>query len=194
MAETPDSASAVAEPGQPDAPATGRFSILGKLKILLLLAVVIVVECLAAYWYLPSAAQTAALAGATVPPPANKAAKGTDTKSADDNETPEQAEVDLGEFCVTAFQATSNSTLRIDFHLFGTIKAENQKEFAKLLEESKHRLREQILVTVRAAEVTDLTDAGLGLMKRKILDRANHTLGKPLLQSVVVSDFSFVEQ
>jgi hypothetical protein len=49
-------------------------------------------------------------------------------------------------------------------------------------------------VIVRGAEITDLTDAGLGLMKRKILDRANRTLGKPLLQTVVVSDFSFIEQ
>jgi len=27
-----------------------------------------------------------------------------------------------------------------------------------------------------------------------LLDRANHTLGKPLLETVVVSDFSFIEQ
>ena len=103
-------------------------------------------------------------------------------------------EVDLGEYCVTAFQSTSNTTLRIDFRLYGTVKGDNQKEFVKLMEENKHRFREQVLVTVRMRNVTDLTDAGLGLMKRKILERANRTLGKPLLQSVVVSDFSFVEQ
>ena len=62
------------------------------------------------------------------------------------------------------------------------------------MEENKHRFREQVLVTVRAADLTELTDAGLGLMKRKILERANHTLGKPLLETVVVSDFSFIEQ
>ena len=84
--------------------------------------------------------------------------------------------------------------MRIDFHLFGTVKTENQKDFLKLMEENKHRFREQVLVTVRGAEITDLTDAGLGLMKRKLLDRANHTLGKPVLQTVVISDFSFIEQ
>ena len=152
-------------------------------------------ECLAAYFYLPSAKQTAAMAGATLPElPDAKARKSADAKPSADNEPAEQAEVDLGEFCVTAFQATSNTTLRIDFHLFGTVKAENQKEFLHLMEENKHRFREQVLVTVRSADITDLTDAGLGLMKRKILDRANRTLGKPLLQAVVVSDFSFVEQ
>ena len=119
------------------------------------------------------------------------AAKPGDEK---EKEVADEMEVDLGEYSVTAFQSTSNTTLRIDFRLYGTVKGDNQKEFAKLMEENKHRFREQVLVTVRSANVSDLTDAGLGLMKRKILERANRTLGKPLLQSVVVSDFSFVEQ
>ena len=115
-------------------------------------------------------------------------------KAAEEHAAPDEIEVDLGEFCVTAFQSVSNTTLRIDFHLFGTVKTEAQKDFLKLMEENKHRFREQVLVTVRGAEITDLTDAGLGLMKRKLLDRANHTLGKPVLQTVVISDFSFIEQ
>ena len=167
---------------------------MAKLKVLALVAVVIVLECLAAYLYLPSATQTAALAGAAAQPPADAKAKDAAGKPAEEHAAPDEIEVDLGEFCVTAFQSISNTTLRIDFHLFGTVKTENQKEFLKLMEENKHRFREQVLVTVRGAEITDLTDAGLGLMKRKLLDRANHTLGKPVLQTVVISDFSFIEQ
>jgi flagellar FliL protein len=184
------------EAGDASAPSAGRFSFLGKLKILLLVAVVVVLECLAAYLYLPSASQTAALAGAVTPPPAEAKtkAKAAGKTAAAETEAAEDMEVDLGEYCVTAFQSTSNSTLRIDFHLFGTVKADTQKDFLKLMEENKHRFREQVLVTIRAADITDLTDAGLGLMKRKLLDRANRTLGKPLLQTVVVSDFSFIEQ
>jgi flagellar FliL protein len=195
MAETSPTADEIAEAGDPVPSGAGRFSILGKLKVLLLVALVIVVECLAAYFYCPSATQTVALAGAAMQTSAEaKSHKTADAKSPEESQPAEQTEVDLGEFCVTSFQATSNSTLRIDFHLFGTVKADSQKEFQRLMEENKHRLREQVLVTVRSADITDLTDAGLGLMKRKILDRANRTLGKPLLQTVVVSDFSFVEQ
>ena len=47
---------------------------------------------------------------------------------------------------------------------------------------------------VRSAEITDLTDAGLGLIKRRILETTNKALGKPLLQGVMFSEFSFVEQ
>ena len=196
MAETTPNPKEVAAAGNTAAPSAGRSGLTGKLKILMLVGLVIALECSVAYYFLPSAKQTEALAGATVPPRGEaKAHKAAGAKAAaEEDETPEQAEVDLGEFCVTSFQSTSNTTLRIDFHLFGTVKAESQKEFAKLMEENKHRFREQVLVTVRAAELTELTDAGLGLMKRKILERANHTLGKPLLETVVVSDFSFIEQ
>jgi flagellar FliL protein len=62
------------------------------------------------------------------------------------------------------------------------------------LEDNKHRLREQVLVTIRSADIGDLTDASLGLIKRLILERARKTLGKPLLREVIISDYSFIEQ
>ena len=47
---------------------------------------------------------------------------------------------------------------------------------------------------IGSAHQFDLTDAGLGLIKRRILETTNKTLGKPLLKGVVFSEFSFVEQ
>ncbi len=190
MVETPSNLEAP-EAGPPAA--AGRISTLAKLMILALVAFLVVVECLAVCLCTPTREQTTDLAGG-LPPPADAKAKSPAGKAAEEHAAPDEIEVDLGEFCVTAFQSVSNTTLRIDFHLFGTVKTEAQKDFLKLMEENKHRFREQVLVTVRGAEITDLTDAGLGLMKRKLLDRANHTLGKPLLQTVVISDFSFIEQ
>ena len=154
MAETPVSPNDASETGPP---APGRFLLLAKLRVLLLVVVVVALECLAAYLYLPSPSQTAAMAGATLgptPPPAeDKQQKPPSGKPGEEKEKElaDEMEVDLGEYCVTAFQSTSNTTLRIDFRLYGTVKGENQKEFAKLMEESKHRFREQVLVTVRSA-------------------------------------------
>jgi hypothetical protein len=102
--------------------------------------------------------------------------------------------VNLGEFSVTSFQPASNSTLRIDFRLYGIVRQSDDKEFAKLMEENKHRFRDQVIVIMRSAGVGDLSDAGLGLIKRKILDRSNRIFGRPVLQSIVFSDFSFIEQ
>jgi flagellar basal body-associated protein FliL len=106
----------------------------------------------------------------------------------------EQAEVDLGEFTVTVYQHASSSTQFISFHLYGTVRHKSLSEFNARYEESKHRIRDNVIVIVRSAEMSDLTDAGLGLIKRRVLETTNKTLGKPLLQGVVFSDFSFVEQ
>ena len=41
---------------------------------------------------------------------------------------------------------------------------------------------------------TDLTDAGLGLIKRQILEKTNRAMGQPLLKEVLFSKFNFVER
>ena len=43
-------------------------------------------------------------------------------------------------------------------------------------------------------EPADLADPGLGLIKRRILEKSNALLGKPLLRAVVFSEFSYMEQ
>ena len=62
------------------------------------------------------------------------------------------------------------------------------------MEENLHRFRDQVIVILRSSDLEDLTDAGLGLIKRKILEKTNPLLGKPYLQAVIFSDFSFIEQ
>jgi flagellar basal body-associated protein FliL len=106
----------------------------------------------------------------------------------------DQTEIDLGQYNVTGYQPVSNTTLIITFHLYGTVKTKHSDDFAQRFEESKHRVRDNIIAIVRSAEVTDLTDAGLGLIKRRVLETTNKTLGKPLVQSVMFSEFSFFEQ
>jgi flagellar basal body-associated protein FliL len=169
-------------------------SIFARIRIFLFVVIVIVVECLVAYLYLPSASETAVLASGTLTTDPKTDAWLDEDGQQDEQELIDQVEVDLGEFSVTAFQPVSNTTLRIDFHLFGTVNAEDENTFLTLMEENLHRFREQVIVTVRSADITDLTDAGLGLIKRKILEKTNKTLGQPLLRVVIFSDFSFIEQ
>jgi len=176
--------------GEGISPGGIETSILAKSKIPLFVVAIVVVECLIAYLWLPSASETAAMAGATF--------GAEDPSSQDDQENEEdlidRVEVDLGEFSVTAFQPVSNTTLRIDFHLYGMVATDDAEDFDLLLEDNQHRFREQVIVTVRSADITDLTDAGLGLIKRKILEKTNEALGKHLLRGVIFSDFSFLEQ
>lgn len=106
----------------------------------------------------------------------------------------EELEIDMGEYQLTAFQPASSTTLLINFHLYGTIAAEEEHYFAGSYEANKHRIRDHVLTTIRSAEIGDLTDPGLGLIKRQILEKTNRALGKPILQGIVFSDFAAVEQ
>ena len=103
-------------------------------------------------------------------------------------------EVELGKFNLMVHEPASNITLRVSFHLVGTVADEESSEIAHLLEKNQHRLRDQIIFEIRNAQLSDLTDPGLGLIKRRILAKSNDLLGQPLLQNVVFSEFSFIEQ
>ena len=172
-------------------PGGGRSVLMTRVKIGVFVLLVIVVECSLASLYVPSAEDLrASAADEDEGIPAFEEKKEEEGK---EDEKP-TIEVDMKQYDVTAFQPTSNTTLRINFHLFGIVYFEDQVEFEKLMAENQHRIREQILITVRSSEVTDLTDAGLGLIKRKILEKTNRALGKPLVQKVIFSDFAFSDQ
>jgi flagellar FliL protein len=209
---------AVSTPEAPEAPPrSSRSSLIFKLGILLFVAVVVGAECLTAYFFLPTMASGAAVATASSAGPghAAKADAAHGEKGAHGQKQPEKAddkhsglhsdkgvqhtpvaelkELDLGEFTVTSTQPSSNSTLRITLHLFGTVAAADKERFQARMKETEHRFREQVIVTLRSAEVADLTDAGLGLLKRTILEKTNALLGEPLVKTVIFSEFSFFE-
>lgn len=175
-----------------------------RLKLIGFVLGLITVEAVAAYFILPvsSDAKTPAQEGmadaaanSTVPPPISVPETQLDpTQGLGSTPGPNDVEVDLGEFSVTAYQPASQTTLRIDFHLWGTVDSSLEPEFQTAWTKNINRLRDQIIMIVRSADLSDLTDAGLGLIKRKILEKVNHTLGKPYLRTVVFSEYSFLEQ
>jgi flagellar basal body-associated protein FliL len=171
--------------------ASGRASLLGKANIALVLMAVVFAECMAAYFFVPDPAETAAMVGATIP---EEPKEQTDPLDQTEATLEEQVEVDLGEFHVTAYQPLSNSTFRLDFHLYGTVIKDDEEAFQLSFEENKNRFRDQAIRIFRSSEVTDLTDAKLGLIKRKILETSNKILGEPFLRTIIFSDYSLIEQ
>ena len=155
-----------------------------------LVAVVILTECLFAYLLIPSRGD---LEKWSVEKAAKEAKTGHNTQDRKHEGKPE-SEVDLGKYNVVVHHPASNVTLRVNFHLIGTVLGDDSKEFEELLTKNQHRLRDQAIFEIRNCQIDDLTDPGLALLKRRILAKSNDLLGKPLLHSVVFSDFSFVEQ
>jgi flagellar FliL protein len=187
------------QPAETAASSAGKSTTITRLTVLALILAVVGAECLLAVMYVPSM-------GSASLPAAPAAAEPT---PAEDIAQPEvsRREVELGQYSITAFQPSSNMTLLIDFRLFGTVAckpddeapAEGEAgkaddEFSKLFERHKHRIRDQVITIVRSAEMTDFADPSLGLIRRKILEKSNRTLGKPLLEEVIFSDFSLIEQ
>lgn len=193
---------ATADHGTEGAKKSGGMS--GKIKIAGIVLAVIIVEWLVAYMYLPGSShpvdpEAAAEAAHEESHASDHGGHGGDhgghgKAAKETGHHGDQEEVDLGEFTVTAYQPVSNSTLFISFHLYGSVLHKHGEEFNRRLSENKFRIRDNVIVIIRSAEIADLTDAGLGLIKRRILETTNKTLGKPLLQAVMFSDFSFVEQ
>lgn len=167
-----------------------KGSMLGKLLIAGVMGGVILGECVLAYVWIPSAEEVAA---AQMPAEDETTDEEGEEKEDAENEEVLVKEVELGHYGVTVHQGGGNS-LRVDFKLGATVLEEEMPEFEPLYDRNKNRFREKVIFEIRNSELTDLTDPGLGLIKRRILEKSNALLGKSILKTVVFSDFTYVEQ
>jgi flagellar FliL protein len=167
--------------------------LLGKLAIAGFMGGVVALECLIAYFVFPSTEEVAALAQQNLEKklPATLAA---DAPGDGQEDSENVMEVDLGQYSITVPQPNSTTSLRVDFHLVGTVLDTDESEATSLYDRNVHRFRDQVLVEIRNSEPADLADPGLALIKRRILEKSNALLGKPVLRSVVFSEFSCFEQ
>ncbi len=166
-----------------------RGGLMGMVKVGVFILAITVVECVVAYLYVGSAGpQTDAQA-------ATELDDGTDDDLEEEKpkDVEETVEVSLGAFNMTTFQPP-NTTLRINFELYGEVTLDDQAKFSEIYEEKQHRFREQVLVIVRSSEVSDFTDPVLGLLKRKIFKKINQLVGPPTLRKLIISKFDYYEQ
>src|SRR3954453_3704494 len=178
-----------------EAPQRKNRGLLRLVKAVAFVSVLVIVQIVVASMLAPSAQDTAKLAKDIAAAASGQSADAQDghAKEARGHEK-NLKEVDLGMYNITRYNPTTNTTLAIDFELFGTVLAEDAAEFQHHFESSNARIKEQITLTMHSAESADLTDAGLGLLKRQLLEKTNRALGEPLLKEVLFSKFNFVER
>jgi flagellar FliL protein len=185
-----------------EAPKKPRRGFLRLLKPIAFVSVIVIVEVVAAAVLLPSSQETEKLAKEFV-----AASAGHSDEDADDHghgdkhgghsspgDGHDVREIELGTYNITRFNPKSNTTLAIDFELYGVVLASEVQEFGHLYENCKARLREQVVMTLHAATSTDMVESGLGLIKRRILEKTNRAIGQPLVREVIFSKFNFVER
>ncbi len=169
-------------------------------KALAFISVIVLLEIAAASMIVPSKEETAKIAGEVASTNLDDDQANSDSDEATiEDEDPllalgDMNEVALGSFHVLSYNPDTGSKTNVDFELFATVLADEEGEFFDLFEANEQRIREQILVTLRGTELTDLTDPTLGLVKRKVLEKTNRALGKPLLHEAIFSKFSFEER
>ena len=172
-------------------------AVMSIVKAVAFVSILVIVQVVGAAMFIPSGEETAELAKQYVAAKHGEA-DGEGTHATDDHDAhdtgEETAEVELGTFNITHFNPAANTTLSIDFELYGSVLATDEEEFHHLLEKNKVRVREQVIMTLHAAGSKDLSDAGLGLIKRQILEKTNRGLGHPMLREVLFSKFNFVER
>lgn len=179
-----------------ETPKQRRRGLLRVVKAVAFVSVIVVVEIVVASMLAPSAQETERLAQELAAASAGETAADDDEHAEDGSHAAEDdlREVELGIFNITRYNPNTNTTLAIDFELFGTVLAEDVSDFQHHFENSNARIREQVTMTLHGAESANLTDAGLGLIKRQILEKTNRVLGEPLLKEVLFSKFNFVER
>jgi flagellar FliL protein len=189
------SSEAMASDASASSDRSGFFKIV---KAVAFVSVIVVVEIVAAAMLAPSAQETAKLAqqlaaaaSGETEDAAHEHGEGHEHEPSHDEHL---KEVELGSYTITRFNPATNTTLAIDFELYGTVLADDAGDFHHHFENSKARIREGVNMTLHGADSSDLTDAGLGLIKRRILEKTNRALGQPLLKEVLFSKFSFVER
>ncbi len=191
-----DDAAQAAPGGQETAAGEKKGSgLFRQLGFVLALLAVVGIECALAAMLLPSPEDVAAAAGISLeePEPTEEQLTMEELEGQLPDDSVETVEKDLGTFHVTTYQVATNTTWSIDFHLYVLVAKEDEEEFDALYAKTQNRIRESVLVIVRGAEIKEFADAGLGLIKRRILTKVNATLGKPLARGVVITEFSFFE-
>lgn len=158
------------------------------------ISAVILVECAFAYLLIPSTTDLETWAKKKEGDAAAEHGKDAPEEHKGEHAAEHEAEVELGKFNIIVHKPAENLTMRVNFHLIGTVPEKEHKEFEELYAKCEHRLRDQIIFEVRKSDVAELSDPGLALLKRKILAKSNELLGKSMLHTIVFSDFAFIEQ
>lgn len=181
----------MAEESEDKAKASGG-GMMGKMIAAVVIALVVVIESVVAFMVTPDPQQIAEEIRSEIASEYETATPDADLLVAEDGKP--LMEVELGQFNVAIHDAAADSTYHVNCTVVASIAEEDQSEFNDLLKNNQHRLRERIMIEFRSASPSDLNEAGLGLIKRRISEKSNALLGKPLIKKVIFPEYNYFVQ
>ena len=103
-------------------------------------------------------------------------------------------EKELGEYDVTIHDSKSGTTYAVDCTVVCTINENDKSSFDKLYKDNQYRVREQIMIQFREANIEDLAEKQLGLIKKRISKNINELFDGKMLREVHLPEFNYYQQ
>jgi hypothetical protein len=163
----------------------------GKIIIVGFVSIIMLVETALFFFLVPSAEEVAALAEARL----IQNVEQDELQQAEAISSEEKIdEFPLGDFGETFSPIDTDKNYRVEFRLFGLVKATEKFKLEKEYSSKSGRLRHAIRMKVRNSELTELEENQLGLLQRRILATCNHLLEEDLLLSVGFNDYQVIPE
>ena len=168
-------------------------SMLPKLIISGFISFVVIAETLIFFFMVPSGDEVAALAESQLIKKleAHMSEEGEEVVDEDEDKI---VEFRLGEYGVSFVPPGADRSYRVEFRLFGTVKAKDKEHVEKLFTERMGRFRHRMILEVRNATLSELTENELGLIQRRIFVTSNEILEEPILLGVGFQDYQVTEE
>ena len=164
-----------------------------KLMIAGFVCAVIVAETALFFLAIPSADEVAKLAEARlIQNVKNNDIKLDEIEKKEDDST--QVEFKLGDFSVGCKPGGDQRTYRVEFKIFGTLKAKNKTKLEKLFKEMAGRFRHRLIMEIRTATFEELNEDQLALIQRRILAISNEVFGEPILVDIGFENYEIYEE
>lgn len=178
------------EATQENKPAKGGM--LGKLIAGGVVGLVVLVESVVAFMLTPDPDKIAEQVRAEIVLASNEGKEDQDLL--DEVEDGPVDEIELGQFDVAIHDVSADATYHVNCKVAATVAEKDVVEFKELLANNENRLRERIMIEFRSASAGNLNEAGLGLIKRHILEKSNSLIGKPLIKKIIFPEYNYYVQ
>lgn len=97
--------------------------------------------------------------------------------------------MELGEFRIRAYHPAESRKSVAKFSLYATTEKDKLADSQHLLENRRHKLRDQVIVVTRMIPLADFNDPQLKSFRRRLLLQLRRTLPELAIENVYISDF-----
>ncbi|TWT96709.1 hypothetical protein Pla108_24830 [Botrimarina colliarenosi] len=104
---------------------------------------------------------------------------------------PDLAALLLGRFMMRDFRVVEGSKLRISFALYAEVDATLAAAVAEFLETHEHRVRDEVLVSIRTCDQSDFQEPDLTRMRRRVMARLQRAMPMIPIEGLLIGEFEF---